>query len=251
MGLPSGLSLTSQKARFPGYRTQSSKPRHLTLAASSPAPTTRPPTRAASQWFSPPPFRASKVGPLLAPWGEPEARRRDPSGAFRREAPIGRECVRPPLISPPGTPAPPKSRRPWEKPGGVSRGPSWARGVAAAQVSVPRPGGGLRGVEPWRWGGAGRVGTPNTDPLPTGRASGPPLLSAPRTLPVGGGSVFPTLPRPLPKAGRREHRDPGRDNSNTRSTSLMTPPRKPGLVFPRPALMLHSVESKHPPGRGC
>lgn len=172
MGLPSSLSLTSQKPRFPGYRTQSSKPGHLTLAASSPAPTTRLPTLAASQWFSPSLFRASKVGPLLAQWGEPEARRRDPSGAFRREAPIGRECTRPSLISPPGTPAPPKSRRPREKPGGVSRGPSRARAVAAAQVSVPRPGGGLQGVEPWRWGGAGRVGTPNTDPSPL---AGPPV----------------------------------------------------------------------------
>lgn len=164
-----------------------------------PAPSTRPPTRATPQWFSPPSFRASKVGPLLARWGESEVRRRDPSRAFRPEALIGHECARPPLISPLGTRAPPKCRRPREKPGGVSRGPSRAHGVAAAQVSVLRPGGGLPGVEPWRWGGAGRVGTPNTDPS-AARASGLPLLSAPWTLPVGGGSVFPTASRPSPKA---------------------------------------------------
>lgn len=159
-----------------------------------PAPSTGPPTRAAPQWFSPPPFRASKVGPLLARWGESEARRRDPSGAFRPEAPIGRECARPPLISPLRTPAPPKSRRPGEKPGGVSRGPSRERGVAAAQVSVPRPGGGLRGVEPWRWGGTGRVGTPNTDPSPL---SGPPVRPC-SLLPGCSLLVVGQCSRPLP-----------------------------------------------------
>lgn len=164
-----------------------------------PAQSTRPPTRATPQWFSPPSFRASKVGPLLARWGESEVRRRDPSRAFRPEALIGHECARPPLISPLGTPAPPKCRRPREKPGGVSRGPSRAHGVAAAQVSVLRPGGGLRGVEPC--GGVELAASgPQTRTPPRCPASGLPLLSAPWTLPVGGGSVFPSAPRPSPKA---------------------------------------------------
>ncbi|KAK7796009.1 hypothetical protein U0070_022770 [Myodes glareolus] len=45
----------------------------------------------------------------------------------------------PPLIGPLGTPTPPRYWRPREKPGRVSRGPNWARGVAAAQVSWPSP----------------------------------------------------------------------------------------------------------------
>lgn len=175
-GLLSAPSLTSQTARFPGSRAQSSKPCHLTLTASS-RPVSRPPTRAAPQWFSPPPFRPSKIGPLSARrGGEAEVRRRDPSGAFRREAPIGRECGRPPVIGPLGTPTPPRYRRPREKPGRVSRGSNWARGVAAAQVSVPgrrRPPGHGAVAAGWGW--------PRRDPKdgPPPRWPGPPVHPCP------------------------------------------------------------------------
>lgn len=61
-----------------------------------------------------------------------------------------------------------------------------ARGGGGAG-ECPPAGGGLPGVEPWRRGGAGRVGTPNTDPSPLARASGPPcpLLPGRSLLVVG------------------------------------------------------------------
>lgn len=223
----------------------------IRLSMLAPRPIHPSPTRAAPQWFIPPPFRASKVGLLLARWGEPEARRRDPSGAVRREAPIGRECARPPLISPLRTPAPPKSRRPREKPGGVSRRPSRARGVAAAQVSVPRPGAasGARS----RGGGVELAASgpqTRTPPRRLGLQSAPALCS--RDAPCWWWVSVPDPSQASSQSWPWGHRDhPGPDNSNNRSTGLMTLPRKPRSAFPRPVLMVHSIESKHPPGRGC
>lgn len=68
-----------------------------------------------------------------------------------------------------------------------------ARGGGGAG-ECPPPGGSLRGEEPWRWGGAGRVGTPNTDPSPSAGPSVRPCSLLPgRSLLVVG-----QCSRPLP-----------------------------------------------------
>lgn len=66
--------------------------------------------------------------------------------------------------------------------------------MAAAQVSVPRP-----VWSPWRRGGVGRVGTPNTDRSPLAGASVRPCSLLPGRSLLVGGSVSRPFPGLCPK----------------------------------------------------